>query len=248
MHELFFELHESLPRQGPGSSESTRRALSLLALQTDSPYVLDIGCGPGKQTVELAKRWPMGMITAVDTHEPYLVELEEHCRREGIQNVYTSRESMFSLPYPEQSFEVIWSEGAIYIMGFPEGLSAWKPLLKPGGYLVVSELNWIRPDPPDEIRRFWEDEYPGITTIEGALHHIKLAGYELEDHFILPNKDWYTEYYTPLSQRIDQWKEERSSDPAVKALINFTREEITMCDTYSRWYSYVFYILRSISH
>ena len=33
-------------------------------------------------------------------------------------------------------------------MGFEAGLRAWEPLLKPGGYIAVTELTWLQPDPP----------------------------------------------------------------------------------------------------
>lgn len=49
--------------------------------------------------------------------------------------------SMLQLSFPPESFDLIWSEGAIYIMGFGNGLTAWKPLLRRGGYVVVSELS-----------------------------------------------------------------------------------------------------------
>jgi tRNA G46 methylase TrmB len=53
---IFFEVHNDLPREGPGDNKSTRKAYLTLPVILEKPRVLDIGCGPGMQTVELAKR------------------------------------------------------------------------------------------------------------------------------------------------------------------------------------------------
>src|SRR5262249_11799155 len=60
------------------------------------------------------------------------------------------RASMSALDFPDASFDLIWSEGAIYVMGFAEGLRAWKRLLKPHGAIAVTELSWLGPDIPEE--------------------------------------------------------------------------------------------------
>ena len=85
---------------------------------------------------------------------------------------------MNDLPFPDGRFDLIWSEGAVYIMGFDKALVKWRPLAKPGGYLVVSELSWFRPDPPAEIRDFWGHHYPAMRSVDGNLAVARLrAGY-----------------------------------------------------------------------
>ncbi|NRA02079.1 MAG: hypothetical protein HRU00_05690 [Myxococcales bacterium] len=53
--EVFWKLHQGLPKQGPGSDASTRRALALVPELPSAPRILDLGCGPGRQTLVLAR-------------------------------------------------------------------------------------------------------------------------------------------------------------------------------------------------
>jgi methylase of polypeptide subunit release factors len=81
--ELFFELFSGLPRQGPGDSESTRRALSLLPPLSPAARILDIGSGTGAQTLDLATFSPAN-ITAIDLHAPFVNELNARAARLGV--------------------------------------------------------------------------------------------------------------------------------------------------------------------
>ena len=130
---IFFEIHKDLTREGPGDSQSTRQAISLLKDLPVHPLILDIGCGPGMQTLDLAA-YTSGEIIAVDTHQPFLDQLQRRIEIKGLaERVHLANVSMFDLKFPEQNFDVIWSEGAIYIIGFENGLRTWRRLLKHGG-------------------------------------------------------------------------------------------------------------------
>ena len=122
--DIFFELHQDLPREGPGDNPSTRKALSFLKELPPQPLILDIGCGPGMQTIELA-RCTKGKIIATDTHQPFLDKLKQRAQAEGLSDKITAvNMSMFDLEFEAKSFDAIWSEGAIYIMSFEQGLRA----------------------------------------------------------------------------------------------------------------------------
>ena len=71
----FWEVHSNLPREGPGDNESTKKAYLMLKDLPENPRILDIGCGPGMQTIELAKL-SGGQIVAVDNHQPFLEQLK----------------------------------------------------------------------------------------------------------------------------------------------------------------------------
>src|SRR5467141_2730368 len=163
---IFRELTEGLPRQAPGSASATLRALGLVRGLPVSPKILDVGCGPGAQTIELA-RATNGEIVAVDIRQRFLDELTERARDAGVlPQITTVNVSMFDMDFPADSFDLIWSEGAIYIAGFASGLSAWRRFLKPGGWIEVSELAWLVPNPPADAAVFWARNYPAMNSIE----------------------------------------------------------------------------------
>ena len=170
-HEIF---DPSLPRLGPGDEASTLRALRTLypaaPRQTRGNLpsklrVLDIGCGNGAQTLVLAEHLD-GEILAVDNHQPYLDELDRRARAAGIaEKIRTRRMDMRDLANDQGPYDLIWSEGALFVMGFREGLKVCHRLLGPGGSLAVSELCWLTPDPPAECREFFAAAYPAIAQV-----------------------------------------------------------------------------------
>ena len=169
---VFFEMYQDLPRQGPGSQKCTRSAFGYLANLLDKPRILDVGCGAGAQTMVLAEVCE-GKITAVDNHQPFLDIIDTKAKDIGFAGkIETINGTMLDLKFESESFDIIWSEGAIYIVGFANGLASWKKLLKPGGYIVVTHLSWLKNDPPDELMEFWKKEFM-ISMLKWILKAIK---------------------------------------------------------------------------
>ncbi|MFA6239899.1 MAG: class I SAM-dependent methyltransferase [Candidatus Hydrogenedentales bacterium] len=209
--------------------------------------MLDVGCGPGMQSLELALL-TQGSIIAVDTHQPYLDELDRRALTSGLSSrIETRNRSMFELDFPDATFDAIWSEGAIYFMGFENGLRSWRRLLKPRGYIAVSEATWLRPDPPEAARAFWDAAYPAMTDIETNLALLRAAGYEDVGHFALPASDWWTDYYTPIEARIVHLREKYRNVPDALRVIDEEQKEIDLFREFSDWYGYVFYVMRASS-
>jgi cyclopropane fatty-acyl-phospholipid synthase-like methyltransferase len=242
--EIFWAVHNDLPREGPGDDESTLRAFSMLAGLPPAPKILDIGCGTGPQTLALAHGTD-ARITAVDTHQPFLDELARKIAEAGLaERVQARNMSMFELAFPEP-FDVLWSEGAIYAMGFEEGLRAWRPLLKPGGYVAVTEISWLRDDVPNEVQSYWNKEYPGMKPVAANLARLRRAGYREIGHFTLPESAWWEPYYTPISARIAQLREKYQSRHKAQSLLDEHFREVTMYRKYSAWYGYDFYVMQA---
>lgn len=244
MMQIFFEIHNRMPRQGPGDKDSTLKALSMLGPLPLSPKLLDVGCGPGQQTIQLATATG-GEVIAVDNHEPYLRELEQLAKSQKIgSQIHCRTGNMFNLGFNPETFDVIWSEGAIYIMGFESGLRQWRPLLVPSGCIAVTEITWLAPDAPSRCTDFWKKEYPDMTDIETNLQTVQNTGFESLGHFTLPESSWWNEYYLPLEKRLARFQQRYEDNSRALAVIDTIVEEIEMYREYSAYYGYVFYMMR----
>ena len=93
-------------------------------------------------------------------------------QRAMVDRIQIVKDDMTSLDFPPATFDLIWSEGAAYIMGFENALNTWKVFLKKQGYLVVTELTWIRSSPPEDVRRYFEEVYPAIKNIKSNLKSV----------------------------------------------------------------------------
>ncbi len=243
--EVFFDIYEALPRVGPGNAESTRCALQIVGPLPDAAVVLDLGCGPGKQTFDLTEALPTAQIVAVDLHQPFLDRLEGEARRRGMGGrVRTLKADMSCLDLPEASVDLIWSEGAAYSIGFANALESWRPLLRPGACLAVSEATWFRQDRPQEIVDFWQNEYPDMLDVESCLELFPSAGYEVIGSFPLPEQAWWQDFYTPMLERLAELRPRYEGDTVALAVIDESKREIEIFRRYSAYSGYTFFVAR----
>ena len=249
LHELF---DPSLPRLNPGDGRFTKRMLDLLreaqSKRVGKPApkelrVLDIGCGNGASTLTLAKHID-GTITAVDNHQPYLDELMRRAEAAGVSGkIRPCLKDMRDMGFDDGSFDLIWSEGALFVMGFPEGVAMCRSLLAPGGAAALSELSWLLPDPPAECRDFFAEVYPQMLDVTANLKIIQDSGYETVGHFIVPESTWRESYFHPLEDRIRSFREKYADNPKGLAFADSMRMESEQYGKYSDWYGSVFYLM-----
>ncbi|HYH20532.1 MAG TPA: class I SAM-dependent methyltransferase [Azospirillum sp.] len=243
----FLTLHEGLPRQAPGSDAITQDALRRLRPYglPDDPMVLDIGCGPGRSLMMLA-RVTGGRVTGIDVHPPFLAEAQRRINDAGLgRRAWAERCSMTDLGgYPPGMFDLLWGEGSIYIVGFGEGLERWRHLLKPGGLAAFTELTWLTGNPPAEARAFWADAHPRMATEAANRAAAERAGYRVLDTFTLPPSAWWDEYYGPLEARIAEIRERAPRDEDWAAVLDAEQAEIDLYRRFGASYGYVFYLLR----
>ena len=242
--EIFFEIHRDNPREGPGSFEATRKAYSALTGLPDKPIILDIGCGPGQQTLDLASL-SAGIIYAIDNYEPYLKALQAKVDQKGLADrVFPQAGDMNALPFEQAHFDIIWAEGSIYLMGFENGLTAWRPYLKPTGYIVVSEISWLKDKPPPDLASFWDEAYPALQDQDGNIAIIQRAGYNLIDHFVLPTEAWWDNYYNHIENKLSLLKTKYQNEAEALEVIAIEEVETDLFRKYSDYYGYVFYIMQ----
>jgi hypothetical protein len=129
-------------------------------------------------------------------------------------------------------------------MGFDNGLSEWRPLVKPGGYLVVSEVSWFSPDPPREVCEFWNENYPAIRTVDEKLAAARERGWLPVGHFHLRREGWVQEYYGRLEERLPAFRRTHADDPEAQEVADLTELEMSMYSRHSDFYGYEFYVLR----
>jgi SAM-dependent methyltransferase len=246
MESLYYEIFESLPRQGPGDDASTRKAFQKLVGLPEHPEILDVGCGSGKQTLALAQL-ASGKITALDNHPPFIALLGLHASSGSFPSqIVTTVGDMGSMKFKEGSFDLIWAEGAAYIIGFHNALERWKPFLRPKGYLVISEIVWFTRTPPQEISDYWTEEYLGIKYYEDHYPVVESSGYTLIDYFPLPGASWWTDYYGTLEARVTVLRKKHEDNPEAQAILDSFQLEMDMHKKYSEHYGYGFFIMQRV--
>jgi SAM-dependent methyltransferase len=244
--EVFFEIHSGLPREAPGDEASTLAALARVpALAADS-WTLDLGCGPGPATILLA-RHTAGRVVALELHRPFLHEVLDRSRGAGVDSrVEVVHADMESPPFAPSTFDLVWSEGALYSVGLGRGLGIVRDLLKPGGHLVFSDVVWLTDKPPEEARSWWEGEYPDIAPVGANLHRIREAGFVVLHHFTLPDEAWWA-YYRPVEARLEKLRSRHAGDPTALEVLDEAQVEVDMYRRHGRSYGYEMFVCRKPS-
>lgn len=245
--ELLIDLHQDAARQGPGSDAETSRAIELAGLKREQPLkVADIGCGTGASTLVLARALN-AQITAVDFVQAFLDVLVAEAQRQGLAEQITTRCcAMDALPFETSSLDLIWSEGAIYNIGFEKGIAEWRPYLKPGGLLAVSEITWTTGARPMALQQHWQAEYPEIDVASAKMRVLEQHGYSPVGYFVLPEHCWLDHYYRPLEQRFQRFLDRHQQSAEARSLVAAEQQEIALYEQYRAFFSYGFYLARKL--
>ena len=202
----------------------TRKAFRMLP-QTDKPRILDIGCGSGVPTMELA-RLSNGQIIGLDINQPLLDRLTRKIKKAGISDrVKALKCSILDMEFPDESFDIIWAEGSIHVIGFERGLWEWKRFLKPDGFLGV------------------HDEKGNI---QEKIEQISSCSYELLGYFILDKDIWWTEYFAPLKKLIDDARIKYAGDLKALAEVDNGQWEIDMFRKNPELNSSAFFVMKRL--
>jgi len=204
--------------------EYTRRAFRLLP-PLARPRILDVGCGSGVSTLELA-RLSGGHVVAVDIDRQALDKLINKAASDGLSSRITVvQRSMLEMHFPPSSFEIIWTEGAITFIGFERGLREWRSLLVPEGYLVVHDA---------------------LSDLQRKIESTRTCGYAILGQFELSQDVWWKEYYVPLKRHVEALQALGSRDKRVISVINTAILEIEEFDPKSDRFGSVFFILKRV--
>ena len=243
---LICEYFSSTERQGPGSPEITIKALSFIENLSEESRIVDIGCGTGGQTMVLAQH-TLGNVRGVDLFPTFINQLNSNANKLNLQErVKGIVGSMDDLPFQQEEIDLIWSEGAIYNIGFERGLSEWRKFIKTGGYIAVSEVSWFTEERPTEIDEFWMDAYPEIDTIPNKVEQMQKAGYIPVATFILPEECWTEHFFAPQVSAQEVFLKKYAGNKTAKDFIANQQNETQLYYKYKEYYGYVFYIGKKI--
>jgi SAM-dependent methyltransferase len=245
--DIYREIRAGFSTASPARLGFTRKAFEMLP-ELDHPRILDIGCGQGGPTLELA-RLSNGEVIGLDIDQECLDELWMRIGEAGLSDrVHVVNGSMREMDFQDESFDVIWSEGSIHVVGFEEGLEEWGTFIRPNGFLVAHDMVWLQPYPPQEIVAHWQSVYPGITTVSERLEQIPLCGYEVIGHFPVPEHLWWLDYYGPLEERIPTLRQKHAEDESALEVLVQAQAEVDLFKKYSRWYGSAFFVMQRRKH
>jgi SAM-dependent methyltransferase len=242
--EIFFDVFGALPRQGPGNRASLERALRLCGDLPPSPAVLDLGCGVGGQTLALAER-TSGPIVAIDSHAPWIHQLTRTVAERGLsERVRPMIGDMARPTFEPGSFDLIWSEGALYNIGIDRALSLYRPLLRAGGHFVFSDAVWRKDNPPAEVKASFDFDYPTMGWAADILATIQRRGLDVIGHFTLPDEAWWDDFYSPMERRLAELRVRHAGDGEALAVLDQIAREPELHRRYSDYYAYELFVVR----
>ncbi|MCL2484960.1 MAG: class I SAM-dependent methyltransferase [Endomicrobia bacterium] len=243
---LICEYFSSFKRQGPGSPDMTIKALSFIDNLTPKSKIADLGCGTGGQTITLAQNIA-GDITGIDIFPDFINIFNDNAKKQNLQDrVKGVTGSMDNLTFQNEELDLIWSEGAIYNIGFERGFKEWNKYLKKGGFIAVTEASWFTESRPSEIEEYWNFHYPAITTIADCVSIMQKTGYIPVSVFTLPEYCWTDNYFAPQIPVQEKCLNKYKESKAVKEFVESARLEEKMYQKYKEFYGYVFYIGKKI--
>ena len=228
-----------LTQLGPGDADTTRSlAQDLSANLRAQPRVADLGCGVGASALVLAAALPTARILAVDAHGPFVARLQAAAMAQGVANQIAAEAADMAQPPAldgvRGDFDLLWCESAIYALGRGPAFIAWRPLLRPGGWLVFSDLVWAQPagQRAPAARAFWEREYPAITDPDAVIAEFKTGGF-LPRAPVSAGAAAWSNYYEPLRQRLRVLTGQADHPPTLVQLIAELTEEVAIYDQYA---------------
>lgn len=159
----------------------TRKAFDSIP-ERDKPRILDIGCGTGMPTLELA-RLSNGEVTGIDIDQGALDNLNLKIKQEGLSDrVKVYNRSVYDTKFDDEMFDIIWEEGVIHLLNLSKALTECNRVLKLNGFMVTGEsTNWA----------------------DRKLENFPKFGFRLIKQIPWERKCWWTQYYAPLEGKIN---------------------------------------------
>lgn len=140
-------------RYTPGYSKSTVTAMQNRSAASHATFfiprlqsgmrLLDCGCGPGSITIDLAEIVAPGEVVGIDIAESQLAQATASARERQVSNVRFETASIYDLPFPEGSFDAVFSHAMLGHLREPlKAIRGMYHVLKPGGLLGLRDMDY----------------------------------------------------------------------------------------------------------
>jgi hypothetical protein len=181
----------------------------------------------------------------MDSHEPSILKLRGTVVSHGLAGRIRPVVGDMANPiFPPASFDLIWSEGALYNIGIENALTLYRSSLRSGAYIVFTEAVWRKDNPPPEVKASFDLDYPAMGQVPDVIAAIARTGFSLVDHFTLSDEAWWDDFYTPMERRISNLRVQYSADAEALEVLDQLAHEPEMHRRYSDYYAYEFFVVQ----
>ena len=134
--------HESVLRSHRRRTAANSAAFLLPHLLSDMT-LLDVGCGPGTVTVDLAERLTQGSVVGVDASDDVLESARGLADAHGTKNISFEHANAYELPFEDDSFDVVFAHQLLQHLSDPvAALREMRRVVKPGGFVAVRDADY----------------------------------------------------------------------------------------------------------
>ncbi|MFF3171826.1 methyltransferase domain-containing protein [Streptomyces sp. NPDC057900] len=133
--------------------------------------VLDVGCGPGTITADIAALVAPGRVTAVDTTREILDQAAEAAAERGLDNLEFATADVHDLDFPDDTFDVVHAHQVLQHVGDPvQALREMRRVCRPGGVVAARDsdyaaMTWYPEVPAMDA---WLDLYRRVARANGG--------------------------------------------------------------------------------